>query len=65
MQEGVEASCLLLKDEKTGLQVNLAGEKTAVVRAGARVTVVGRIRNDLMSYCQQGPIFVVSSVTAR
>jgi hypothetical protein len=63
VQEGAEARCLVLKDEKTGLQVNLAGGNTAV-QVGVRVTVVGQIRTDLMSYCQQGPIFVVSSATA-
>jgi hypothetical protein len=64
VEAGVEASCLILRDEKTGRQVNLNGGNKDV-RLGVRVTVVGRIRNDLMSFCQQGPIFVVSSATVR
>ena len=63
VESGVEPSCLVLKDEKTGLQVNISGSNR-LVRAGARVTVVGQIRTDVMSYCQQGPIFEVIAATA-
>lgn len=56
--------CLLLTDEKTGRRVNLSGGNDAVVALGARITVTGRIRTDLMSYCQQGAIFQVESATA-
>lgn len=64
VQAGVEANCLVLEDEKTGLRVNITGGAKAVVRLGSRITVVGQIRTDLMSYCQQGPVFVVISATA-
>ena len=44
------------------LRADLAAE--GVVTLGARITVTGRIRTDLMSYCQQGAIFQVESATA-
>ena len=55
---GVGPGCLVLEDEKTRLHVTVIGGNK-LVRAGARVTVVGRIRKDLRSYCQQGPLFEV------
>jgi hypothetical protein len=63
VESGVEPSCLVLTDEKTGMRVNLTGGNR-LVRVGARVTVVGQIRTDLMSYCQQGQIFEVLTATA-
>lgn len=65
VEAGVERGCMVLTDERTGLRVTLSGGQRAVVRLGARVTVVGRIRSDLMSFCQQGPILQVLTVTAR
>ena len=63
VEEGVEASCLILTDEKTGQRFNLTGGDKTVVRPGARVTVVGVVRTDMMSYCQQGHIFQVLKAT--
>ncbi len=65
MEEGVERGCLLLKDTATGLRYNLTGGNAAVVKPGATLTVVGIIRKDLMSYCQQGQIFQVLGATAK
>lgn len=62
VESGVEPRCLILEDEKTGLRVNITGGNP-LVRVGARITVVGQIRKDLMSYCQQGPIFEVITAT--
>jgi hypothetical protein len=59
VESGVEHGCLLLTDRKSGRRVNLSGGNPSIVKAGATVTVVGVIRGDLMSYCQQGPIFQV------
>jgi hypothetical protein len=55
---GVEANCLLIDDYL------LIGGDPAVVREGARVTVHGRVDRDLLTTCQQGIPFVVSSATA-
>jgi hypothetical protein len=54
---GVEANCLLLDGYL------LIGGDPAVVRAGARVIVHGRVDRDLMTTCQQGTPFVVDSAT--
>jgi hypothetical protein len=54
---GVEANCLLIDGYL------LIGGDPAVVREGARVTVHGRVDRDLMTTCQQGIPFVVSSAT--
>ncbi|GAB3143553.1 hypothetical protein GCM10027290_20040 [Micromonospora sonneratiae] len=55
---GVEAGCLLLD------RYLLVGGPGEVLRAGARVTVTGRVQPDLMTTCQQGTPFVVESAKA-
>lgn len=65
VEKGVEPKCLLLTDNKTGLQVNLTGGDPAIVKAEATVTVTGVIRKDLMSYCQQGQIFQVLRASSK
>ncbi|GAB3815973.1 hypothetical protein GCM10027605_64240 [Micromonospora zhanjiangensis] len=52
---GVGPNCLLLDNY---LLVN--GPRD-VVKPGARVTVTGRVRSDLMTTCQQGTPFMVES----
>ena len=59
VEDGVAPSCLILTDEKTGRHYNVTGGDRAIVKIGARVKVVGVIRTDMMSYCQQGPILQV------
>jgi hypothetical protein len=53
---GVEHRCLLLDG-----YLLVGGDRT-VIRAGARVTVTGRIVPDLVTTCQQGIPFMVTSV---
>jgi hypothetical protein len=55
---GVEPNCLLLDNY---LLVN--GPRD-IVRPGARVTVTGRVRSDLMTTCQQGTPFMVETAKA-
>ena len=52
---GVERGCLLLDD------FLLVGGDRTVIRAGARITVTGRVVPDLVTTCQQGTPFVVTS----
>lgn len=52
---GVEPGCLLLDGYL------LVGGDPGVIRAGARITVTGRVVADLMTTCQQGTPFVVRS----
>ena len=52
---GVEHRCLLLGGYL------LVGGDQAVIRAGAHVTVTGRVVPDLITTCQQGTPFVVTS----
>jgi hypothetical protein len=59
VEDGVEPSCLILTDEKTGRRYNAMGGDRAIVKVGARIKVVGVIRTDVMSYCQQGQILQV------
>jgi hypothetical protein len=51
---GVEHQCLLLDG-----YLLVGGDRT-VIRAGARLTVTGRIVPDLVTTCQQGTPFVVT-----
>lgn len=55
--EGVERGCLLLEGY---LLINGPAD---VVRAGAKVRVTGTVRTDLVSTCQQGTPFMVTSAT--
>jgi hypothetical protein len=55
--EGVERGCLLLDGY---LLINGPAD---IVRAGAKVRVTGTVRTDLVSTCQQGTPFVVTSAT--
>lgn len=52
---GVEHGCLLLD------QYLLVGGDPAVIRAGARLVVTGRVVPDLVTTCQQGIPLVVTS----
>ena len=57
---GVEGGCKALRD--TGNKVyELKGGDPNVLTAGARVTVRGKIRTDLMTICQIGPVLEVTS----
>ena len=55
---GVEAGCVLLD------RYLLVGGPRELLRAGATVTVTGRVQPDLMTTCQQGTPFVVESARA-
>ncbi|HEU5110476.1 MAG TPA: hypothetical protein VFT95_18195 [Micromonosporaceae bacterium] len=55
VRQGVEAGCLLLDGYL------LLGGDRAVVRAGARVTVTGRVDSGVMTTCQQGTPFQVET----
>lgn len=57
VRAGVEMNCLLLDGYL------LVGGPRDVIRAGARVTVTGQVRGDLMTTCQQGTPFMVQSAT--
>jgi hypothetical protein len=56
VEAGVEANCLLLRG-----YLLLGGDRTAL-RAGATVTVTGRVQRDLLTTCQQGTPFTVETV---
>ncbi|MBB4960014.1 hypothetical protein [Micromonospora polyrhachis] len=55
---GVEAGCVLLD------RYLLLGGPRELLRAGATVTVTGRVQPGLMTTCQQGTPFVVESAKA-
>jgi len=57
VQAGVEANCLLLAGHL------LLDGPPDVLTPGARVTVTGEVRADLMTTCQQGTPFLVRSAT--
>lgn len=54
---GVEAGCLLLRGYL------LVGGDRSLLQSGAPVTVVGHTDPDVASYCQQGTVLVVDSVS--
>lgn len=62
VQEGVEASCLLLAADD-GTQYLLVGGDRQILRPGATVVVEGRLESGMMTTCQQGTPLTV--VTAR
>src|SRR5262245_49843760 len=58
VEEGVEHGCLVMNSG--GKTYQLVGGDPAVVRAGAHLTVRGRLSPGLMTTCMQGDPFVVS-----
>lgn len=60
---GIEGGCKVLRatDSKT---YELKDGDPAVLKAGARVSVTGKIRTDLMTICQVGPVLEVASARA-
>ncbi|MDQ1657152.1 MAG: hypothetical protein QOD41_2235 [Cryptosporangiaceae bacterium] len=59
-EEGVSPGCLILSSDSGG-KWTLTG-KVAGLRAGARIAVAGHEGLNMASHCQQGRIFVVTSV---
>ena len=59
---GVEPNCLLLDDHL--LIINDAKLRSAA-KAGATVTVTGRVEQGMMTTCQQGTPFVVTTLRAN
>ena len=57
---GVEGGCRALRTTGNKLY-ELKGGDTNVLRVGAQVTVRGKIRTDLMTVCQIGPVLEVIS----
>ncbi|MEV6346619.1 hypothetical protein [Actinoplanes sp. NPDC051851] len=62
--EGVEPNCLLLQDAD-GVHLLVFGDAAlrAQAVAGTKVSVVGKPQPGMMTTCQQGEPFAVSSVT--
>lgn len=61
-KDGVEAGCVLLTPDAGGPDYLLLGGDRAIIEAGGHLEVTGRQNPDLLSYCQQGTAFEVSSV---
>lgn len=57
---GVEGGCKALRDNGNKLY-ELKGEQANALAVGARVTVRGKIRTDIMTICQIGPVLEVIS----
>ncbi len=63
---GVEPKCVLLKDGTGDHQLIIRDESLrAKLRPGASVTVVGKAQPGLMTTCQQGQPFEVTSLTVN
>lgn len=58
---GIEGGCLLLR-ASAGQVYELAEGISDVLRPGAQVTVTGRLRPDLATSCQIGPVLEVVTV---
>ncbi|MFC7483435.1 hypothetical protein ACFQX7_30260 [Luedemannella flava] len=67
VEAGVESGCLVLNPVSgqlppvTSQWLLIGGDRTILV-PGARVQVIGRVRHDAASYCQQGyPLEVLAA----
>jgi hypothetical protein len=58
---GVEANCILLTTD-SGESYLLIGGDREVIMSGARIEVAGKVMPDLMTTCQQGIPFTVTTV---
>lgn len=63
--EGVESRCVLLVDDSGATLANLMGWDLQAHPFGSTVEVTGSFEEGLMTTCQQGRPFVVTSVVAR
>jgi len=62
VESGVEPGCLILRD--AGKTYELMGGDPAIVKAGARVRVVGHLAVGVVSHCMQGQPFQVTEAHA-
>jgi len=60
LEEGVERCTILRTDD--GQSYEMMGGQTALPPIGTRVRVKGVVRNDMMSFCMQGPIVQVLEI---
>lgn len=60
--EGVESGCTILIDDAGVVLANLTGFDRTEFPPGSTVDVSGVFDPDLMSTCQQGPLFRVAGV---
>jgi 3D (Asp-Asp-Asp) domain-containing protein len=56
----LEGGCTVLRAD-TNQTYELMGGDPNVVKHGSRVTVTGKIRSDLSTICQMGPVLEVTS----
>ncbi len=56
----IEGGCLVLRAD-TAKTYELKGGDPNTLKAGSRVTVTGKVRSDIMTVCQVGPVLEVIS----
>jgi hypothetical protein len=61
VEAGVESGCVILRTEE---QVYQLSGSDPLIQPGARLTVRGWLRPDVMTTCQQGPVLDVLEVRA-
>lgn len=64
VQPGVESGCVVLVDDSGAVLANLIGFDPTGVDVSGPVDVTGSFNPDLMTFCQQGRPFEVTSVRA-
>jgi hypothetical protein len=57
---GIEGGCTVLRTDGNKVY-ELKGGDPQVIKVGAHVTIKGKVRNDLATICQVGPVFEVIS----
>lgn len=57
---GLEGGCTVLRTDANKVY-ELKGGDPQVIKVGAHVTIKGKVRNDLATICQVGPVFEVIS----
>jgi hypothetical protein len=55
----IEGGCTVLRTETETYEIK--GGDPSILKAGQRVTVNGKVRTDMMTICQVGPVLEVSS----
>lgn len=57
---GIEGGCTVLRTDSNKVY-ELKGGDPQVLKVGAHVTLRGKIRSDVVTICQAGPVFEVIS----
>jgi len=65
IEAGVESGCIVLVGDDGTVLANLVDVDTVTVPVGSTIEVTGTFEEDMMTTCQQGEPFSITTITVR